>query len=83
MQIHPLITDSIALAQMCERLARSPWVAIDTEFIRSNFPERYALKAQDGILQPEHIADNYWHLHRQQRSAWSHEIDLRPYRETF
>src|SRR4029079_4027504 len=36
--------------------------AIDTEFIRTNFPDRYALKDQDGILNPEHIADNYWHL---------------------
>src|SRR6476619_6213769 len=34
--------------------------AIDTEFIRENFPERYALKDQEGILSPEHIADNYW-----------------------
>ena len=30
--------------------------AIDTDFIRSNFPERYALKDRDGILNPEHIA---------------------------
>ena len=30
--------------------------AIDTEFIRSNFPERYALKETDGILNPEHIS---------------------------
>ncbi|TNE42510.1 MAG: ribonuclease D [Sphingomonadales bacterium] len=36
MQIHPLITDSKDLAQLCERLARSPWVAIDTEFMREN-----------------------------------------------
>jgi NAD(P)-dependent dehydrogenase (short-subunit alcohol dehydrogenase family) len=55
--------------------------AIDTEFIRSNFPERYALKAQDGILNPEHIAENYWHLHRQPRDAWTFELDLRPYME--
>src|SRR3954468_7429056 len=31
--------------------------AIDTEFIRTNFPERYAKKEQDGIVNPEHIAD--------------------------
>jgi NAD(P)-dependent dehydrogenase (short-subunit alcohol dehydrogenase family) len=55
--------------------------AIDTEFIRSNFPERYALKDQDGILNPEHIAQNYWHLHTQPRDAWTFEIDLRPYME--
>ena len=55
--------------------------AIDTEFIRSNFPERHALKAQDGILNPEHIAENYWHLHTQPRDAWTFELDLRPYME--
>src|SRR5450830_70760 len=47
----------------------------------SNFPERYALKAQDGILNPEHIADNYWLLHQQPRDAWTFELDLRPYME--
>ena len=55
--------------------------AIDTEFIRSRFPERYALKDQDGILSPAHIADNYWHLHQQPRDAWTFELDLRPYME--
>ena len=57
--------------------------AIDTEFIRDNFPERYALKDRDGILNPDHIADNYWMLHRQPRDAWTHELDLRPWMEKF
>jgi NAD(P)-dependent dehydrogenase (short-subunit alcohol dehydrogenase family) len=57
--------------------------AIDTEFIRTNFPERYALKEQDGILNPDHIAENYWLLHRQPRDAWTHELDLRPWTERF
>ena len=57
--------------------------AIDTAFIRDNFPERYALKEQDGILQPDSIADAYWMLHQQPRDAWTHELDLRPYMETF
>jgi short-subunit dehydrogenase len=57
--------------------------AIDTEFIRSNFPERYALKEQDGILNPEHIAENFWMLHQQPRDAWTHELDLRPWMEKF
>ena len=57
--------------------------AIDTAFIRENFPERYALKSDDGILNPEHIADAYWMLHCQPRDAWTHELDLRPYRENF
>lgn len=57
--------------------------AIDTAFIRDTFPERYALKDQDGILDPEHIAEQYWQLHRQPRDAWTHELDLRPWMETF
>ena len=57
--------------------------AIDTEFIRTLFPERYALKDQDGILNPAHIADAYWMLHQQPRDAWTHELDLRPYMEKF
>ncbi len=57
--------------------------AIDTAFIRDNFPERYAMKGQDGIVNPEHIADTYWMLHRQPRDAWTHELDLRPYMEKF
>jgi NAD(P)-dependent dehydrogenase (short-subunit alcohol dehydrogenase family) len=55
--------------------------AIDTPFIRENFPERYALKDQAGILDPEAIAENYWRLHVQPRSAWTHELDLRPWME--
>ena len=56
---------------------------IDTPFIRENFPERYALKEQAGILDPEAIAENYWQLHRQPRSAWTHELDLRPWMESW
>jgi len=55
--------------------------AIDTQFIAENFPQRYALKDKDGILSPDAIADNYWQLHRQHRSAWTHELDLRPWIE--
>jgi NAD(P)-dependent dehydrogenase (short-subunit alcohol dehydrogenase family) len=55
--------------------------AIDTAFIRDNFPEKYAEKEQDGILSPEHIADAYWYLHRQPRDTWTFELDLRPWIE--
>lgn len=55
--------------------------AIDTDFIRTQFPERYALKDEDGILDPEHIAENYWYLHSQPRDAWTFELDLRPWNE--
>ncbi|KAI1110024.1 NAD(P)-binding protein [Nemania sp. NC0429] len=39
--------------------------------------------AEDGKLKPEAIAESYWHLHTQPRSAFTHELDLRPYVETF
>jgi len=55
--------------------------AIDTEFIRSNFPDRYAMKDDDGILDPHAIAAEYVRLHQQPRSAWTHELDLRPWIE--
>lgn len=55
--------------------------AIDTEWMKENFPERYALKERDGILDPEAIAEAYWQLHLQPRSAWTHEMDLRPWIE--
>ena len=55
--------------------------AIDTEFIRENFPQRYALKERKGIVDPEAIAESYWQLHLQPRNAWTHEMDLRPWIE--
>jgi len=57
--------------------------AIDTAFIRETFPEMYKLKEQDGILNPEHIAESYWQIHNQPRDCWVHEMDLRPWMESF
>ena len=57
--------------------------AIDTEFIRENFPQRYALKEREGIVAPASIAEGYWQLHRQPRNAWTHEMDLRPWIENW
>jgi len=55
--------------------------AIDTDFIKDTFPDLYAKKDQDGILNPVHIAENYWHIAQQPRDAWTHELDLRPWNE--
>lgn len=55
--------------------------AIDTDFIQETFPDIYAKKSEDGILNPAHIAENYWHLAQQPRDAWTHELDLRPWME--
>ncbi len=57
---------------------------IDTAFIRESFPDRYAQKKPvEGVLNPDHIAENYWRLHCQPKDAWTHEIDLRPWNETW
>jgi len=37
----------------------------------------------DGLLDPNAIADAYWALHRQPRSAWTWEVELRPWTENF
>lgn len=51
---------------------------IDTAFTRANFAQRVAADGPDAILDPDHIADAYWWLHRQPRDAWTFELDLRP-----
>ncbi|MEZ5947061.1 MAG: SDR family oxidoreductase [Hyphomonas sp.] len=57
--------------------------AIDSAFIREVFPDADARRARDGLLVPDEIAKNYVWLHRQHRSAWTHELDLRPWCETW
>jgi NAD(P)-dependent dehydrogenase (short-subunit alcohol dehydrogenase family) len=56
---------------------------IDGERLRTSAPQRAAEAGADGLLDPEAIAETYWQLHQQHRSAWTHELDLRPYKETF
>jgi NAD(P)-dependent dehydrogenase (short-subunit alcohol dehydrogenase family) len=56
---------------------------IDGEQLRRNAPEFVADAGADRLLSPAAIAETYWQLHEQQRSAWTHELDLRPYRESF
>jgi NAD(P)-dependent dehydrogenase (short-subunit alcohol dehydrogenase family) len=56
--------------------------AIDGVFTRTNRGDQVEdLLASDAILKPEEIARNYVWLHGQQRSAWTHEMDLRPWSE--
>ena len=84
-----------ALRALAQSMARELWPkgihvahpvidgAIDTEFIRTTFPERYAMKDRGGILAPDSIADAYWRIHQQPRDAWTHETELRPWLETW
>jgi len=56
---------------------------IDGDRLRRRRPEMVAERGADGLLGIDAIAQTYWQLHRQHRSAWTQEIDLRPYKETF
>jgi NAD(P)-dependent dehydrogenase (short-subunit alcohol dehydrogenase family) len=52
---------------------------IDTPKVRRT----YKSSDKEPLLKPEAIADSYWNLIQQERSAWSLEIDLRPNKEAF
>jgi len=54
---------------------------IDTPFVRERFPDLVKERPADGLLQPDDIADTYWAIHRQKRSAWTFEADVRPWVE--
>lgn len=57
---------------------------VDTDFIRNMMPSVYAERMpKEGILKPDHIAENYWQIHCQPRDAWTFEMDLRPYMENW
>ena len=56
---------------------------IDGERAKNQFPEYVKAKGEDGLLQPDAIADTYWAMHKQHPSAWTHELDLRPFKEPF
>jgi NAD(P)-dependent dehydrogenase (short-subunit alcohol dehydrogenase family) len=53
--------------------------AIDTPVIRELFPQ---LEEEDK-LKPSAIADTYWHIAHQDPSAWTLDIDVRPFKEKF
>lgn len=56
---------------------------IDGERLRTNAPHVVAASGADALLNPDAIAETYWQLHQQHRSAWTHELDVRPYKESF
>ncbi|QCI66886.1 SDR family NAD(P)-dependent oxidoreductase [Phreatobacter stygius] len=56
---------------------------IDGDRLRRSAPDAVAARGEDGLLGVEPIAEAYWQIHRQHRSAWTQEIDLRPFKEPF
>ena len=56
---------------------------IDGDQLNKRFPAFKERLGDDGMLNPDAIADAFWALHSQDRTAWTLELDLRPYKETF
>ncbi|MGB5081686.1 MAG: SDR family NAD(P)-dependent oxidoreductase [Burkholderiales bacterium] len=56
---------------------------IDGGIAREAGDPRAAGRGADGMLQPDEIAKNYLHVYRQHRSAWTWEVELRPWVERF
>jgi NAD(P)-dependent dehydrogenase (short-subunit alcohol dehydrogenase family) len=56
---------------------------IDGERLRTYAPAFVATKGEQGLLDLAAIAETYWQLHVQHPTAWTHELDLRPFKEPF
>jgi NAD(P)-dependent dehydrogenase (short-subunit alcohol dehydrogenase family) len=56
---------------------------INGERLRRNRPDVITQRGEEGLLGVDAIAETYWQIHLQARSAWTQEIDLRPYKESF
>ncbi|MBV8849253.1 MAG: SDR family NAD(P)-dependent oxidoreductase [Methylobacteriaceae bacterium] len=56
---------------------------INGERLRSRYPGLVNERGEDGLLGIDAIAEAYWFIHKQPRSAWTQELDLRPYKEAF
>jgi NAD(P)-dependent dehydrogenase (short-subunit alcohol dehydrogenase family) len=56
---------------------------IDVPRVHESMPEMAAAKGDDGLIDPRSIADTMLWLHRQPRNAWTFELDLRPYKESW
>jgi NAD(P)-dependent dehydrogenase (short-subunit alcohol dehydrogenase family) len=56
---------------------------IDGELVNTRAPQIKEKLGADGMISIDALADTYWMLHTQPRSAWTLELDLRPYKETF
>ena len=59
---------------------------VDTAFVRDrvrqagNDPDTLP---PDTLMNPDSIAEAYWTLHHQTRDGWTHELDIRPFAETW
>jgi NAD(P)-dependent dehydrogenase (short-subunit alcohol dehydrogenase family) len=56
---------------------------INGDRVNERFPQFKEQRGEDGMIDPDSIAAAYWGLHQQERTAWTLELDLRPYKEPF
>ena len=56
---------------------------VNGDIVRGRFADYLESLGDDGALDPDAIADAFWALHAQPASAWTHELDLRPYKENW
>ena len=56
---------------------------VDGDAVERGFPGRLKEAGKDGALDVDAIAETFWHLHCQPRTAWTFEVDLRPFKEKF
>lgn len=56
---------------------------IDVPRVREHMPDLAASKGEDGLIDPTSIAATMLWLHNQPRDAWTFELDLRPYKESW
>ena len=56
---------------------------IEGDRLLSRMPNLTAERGADGLIGIDAIADTYWTIHKQKRSAWTQEMDLRPFKEPF
>ena len=87
----PFAMGKFALRGMAQSLAREfapknihvAHFVIDGGIARPGGDARAGARGEDGMLEPDAIADTYMAVYRQHRSAWSFEVDLRPWVEKF
>jgi NAD(P)-dependent dehydrogenase (short-subunit alcohol dehydrogenase family) len=87
----PFAMGKFALRGLAQSLAREfgpkgihvAHFVIDGGILRAGADARAATRGEDGMLLPDAIAETFLNVHRQHRSAWSHEVDLRPWAERF
>ena len=88
---HNLAVPKFGLRALAQSMARElgpkglhvAHVIIDGQIHSERYADLARERPEDGLLSPDAIAANYLHLHRQPRSAWTHELDLRPWVEKF